>query len=95
MKKKSGNEVVFCATVFCAMAIAVAPLPTHAQKGEMPGWAPALHDAQVALVRTYIRKSFGNNAPPVMSTSVAAVRTASALRTKPYTAAELAKLPLK
>ena len=64
-------------------------------KGEMPGWAPALNDAQVASVLTYIRKSFGNAAPPVTAVSVAAVRTASALRKKPYTAAEIAKLPAK
>lgn len=61
-------------------------------KGEMPGWAPALNDAQVAMVLTYIRKAFGNNAPPVTAERVAAVRTASALRKKPYTAAELPML---
>jgi mono/diheme cytochrome c family protein len=61
-------------------------------KGDMPGWAPALNDAQVALVLTYIRKSFGNNAPPVTAERVAAIRAASALRKKPYTAAELPRL---
>ncbi|MBC8087534.1 MAG: cytochrome c [Phycisphaerae bacterium] len=61
-------------------------------KGEMPGWAPALNDAQVAAVLTYIRKSFGNNAPPVTAQQVEQVRTASALRSKPYTSAELPKL---
>jgi len=61
-------------------------------KGEMPGWAPALNDAQVAAVLTYIRKSFGNNAPPITAELVAKVRTASALRKKPYTAADLPKL---
>lgn len=61
-------------------------------KGEMPGWAPALNDAQVALVLTYIRKSFGNNAPPITADHVASVRAASAARTKPYTAADLPKL---
>ena len=64
-------------------------------KGEMPGWAPALSDAQVASVLTYIRKSFGNAAPPVTADKVAAVRTVTALRKKPYTAAEIAKLPAK
>ncbi|MEP6835399.1 MAG: cytochrome c [Gemmatimonas sp.] len=64
-------------------------------KGEMPGWAPALSDAQVASVLSYIRKSFGNNAPPVSVATIAAVRSATALRKKPYTAAEIAKLPLK
>ncbi|MGV3710579.1 MAG: c-type cytochrome [Gemmatimonas sp.] len=61
-------------------------------KGEMPGWAPALNDAQVASVLTYIRKSFGNNAPAVTAERVAAVRKSSASRTKPYTAAELANI---
>ena len=64
-------------------------------KGEMPGWAPALNDAQVASVLTYIRKSFGNAAPPVTAERVGAIRAASALRKKPYTAADLAKLPTK
>jgi mono/diheme cytochrome c family protein len=61
-------------------------------KGEMPGWAPALNDAQVASVLTYIRKSFGNNAPAVTAERVAAVRMSSAARSKPYTAAELASI---
>lgn len=61
-------------------------------KGEMPGWAPALNDAQVAAVLTYVRKSFGNNAAPITAEQVAKVRAASALRKKPYTAAELPKL---
>lgn len=66
-------------------------------KGDMPGWAPALNDAQVALVLTYIRSAFGNKAPAVTADRVAAVRAASAARVKPYTAAELPKLmaPLK
>lgn len=61
-------------------------------KGDMPGWAPALNDAQVASVLSYVRKSFGNNAPPITAERVAAIRAASALRKKPYTAAELPKL---
>jgi len=61
-------------------------------KGEMPGWAPALNDVQVAAVLTYIRKSFGNTASAIAAPQVAAVRAATAQRTKPYTAIELAKL---
>ena len=61
-------------------------------KGEMPGWAPALNNAQVAAVLTHIRKSFGNNAAPVTAAMVAKIRAASAVRKKPYTAPELAKL---
>ncbi len=59
-------------------------------KGEMPGWAPALSNGQVAAVLTYIRKSFGNSAPPVSSARVAQIRTNTALRKKPYTVQELA-----
>lgn len=62
-------------------------------KGEMPGWAPALNDAQVASVLSYIRKAFGNNASAISAEQVAAVRAASATRSKPYTAMDLAKLP--
>jgi mono/diheme cytochrome c family protein len=61
-------------------------------KGEMPGWAPALNDAQVAAVLTYVRQSFGNKATPITAETVAKVRTASAQRQKPYTAAELSNL---
>lgn len=62
-------------------------------KGEMPGWAPALNDSQVAAVLTYIRKSFGNSASAVTAEQVAAIRAASVARVKPYTAADLLKLP--
>ncbi len=63
-------------------------------KGEMPGWAPALNDMQVASLLTYLRQSFGNHAPAVSEKRVAAVRAATASRKQPYTAAELAKLPV-
>ena len=61
-------------------------------KGQMPGWAPALDDAQVAAVLTYIRASFGNEAPAITAAHVAAVRKASAQRNTPYTMAELAQV---
>lgn len=61
-------------------------------KGEMPGWAPALSNAQVAAVLTYVRSSFGNKASAIVATRVAQVRTATVTRKKPYTAAEIAKL---
>jgi len=60
--------------------------------GQMPGWAAALNDAQVASVLTYVRSSFGNKAGPVTAAQVAAVRKATALRKTPYTAQELAQL---
>lgn len=61
-------------------------------KGEMPGWAPALSDAQMAAVLTYIRSSFGNKASAITAESVAKVRAATTGRAKPYTAAEIAAL---
>lgn len=61
-------------------------------KGEMPGWAPALSDAQMAAVLSYIRSSFGNKASAITAESVARVRAQTASRTKPYTAAEIAAI---
>lgn len=61
-------------------------------KGEMPGWAPALNDAQVAAVLTYVRRSFGNNAPAITPEKVAQIRAATVTRKTPYTIAELAKV---
>lgn len=61
-------------------------------KGDMPGWAPALTNAQVAVVLTYVRSSFGNKASAITVEQVAKIRTASAARKKPYTATELTSL---
>jgi len=60
-------------------------------KGAMPGWGPILDDGQIAAVATYIRKSWGNKAPPVGVAIVAQIRRASADRKTPWTAEELRK----
>ena len=60
--------------------------------GLMPGWAPTLNDAEVAAVATYIRASWGNQAPPVTAATVAQLRAAYATRTTPWTLAELARV---
>lgn len=60
--------------------------------GEMPAWA-RLNDNQLAAVATYIRKSFGNDAPPVESATVATIRAETAGRTSPWTEADLKSLP--
>jgi cytochrome c6 len=46
--------------------------------GPMPNFDQQLTDAQIASVLTYVRSSFGNNAPAVSATTVAGVRNARA-----------------
>jgi len=57
--------------------------------GVMPPWGGALDDQGIADIATYIRTNFGNDAPPITSEEVAAVRAATQGRTKPWTANEL------
>lgn len=58
---------------------------------EMPAWGQ-LKDEQIAAVLTYIRASWGNDAPAVAPETVARVRAASGDRTRHWTAAELSAL---
>jgi mono/diheme cytochrome c family protein len=53
----------------------------------------SLKDEQIANVISYVRASFGNNAPEVTPEAVARVRTETAGRTTYWTAAELSKIP--
>jgi mono/diheme cytochrome c family protein len=55
----------------------------------MPPFGGALSNAEVAAVSTYIRRSWGNNAPPVTAATVARIRTANAARNRPWTVGEL------
>jgi mono/diheme cytochrome c family protein len=48
-----------------------------------------LKDPEVAAVLTYVRSSWGNDAPPVTAAAVARVRAATAQRRAPWTAPEL------
>ena len=57
--------------------------------GMMPPWGAFLDDQQVADVLTYIRTSFGNEAPAVTPEEVAKVRAIVAERKETWTAAEL------
>lgn len=54
----------------------------------MPPWKH-LRDEQLAAVATYVRGSWGNRAGPVEPEMVRAVRTATAVRSRAWTAAEL------
>ena len=51
-----------------------------------------LKDEQIANVLTYVRQEWGNNAPAVSAETVAKIRTETAGRTAPWTAAELLKI---
>ena len=57
--------------------------------GKVPGSGYNWRDDQIAAVLTYIRQEWGNQAGPVTSEQVTAIRTQEATRTKPWTAAEL------
>lgn len=50
----------------------------------MPAFGPQLSDNEVALVVSYARSSFGNQAPAVTAEDVAAVRASLAGRTEPW-----------
>jgi mono/diheme cytochrome c family protein len=57
--------------------------------GLMPPVGGALDDEQIASVLTYVRREWGQTGDPIEATAVAAVRRASAGRTRPWTEAEL------
>lgn len=65
-----------------------------AYNGTMVPWRP-LPDEDLAYVISFVRNSWGNNAPAVTPEDVAKVRKETANRTSPWTAEELLKVPLK
>ena len=60
--------------------------------GMMPPWGGVLKDPELAAVLTYVRGAWGNKAAPITTAKVAAIRAATASRTTPWTAAELANV---
>jgi mono/diheme cytochrome c family protein len=54
----------------------------------MPPWQ-SLSDGELAAVLSYVRHSFGNNAPAVTAEDVARERAATSSRTTPWTIGEL------
>ena len=60
--------------------------------GMMPPWGGVLKDPELAAVLTYVRSTWGNKGAPVTVSKVAAIRAATASRTTPWTAAELANV---
>ena len=60
--------------------------------GAMPAIGPGGYnftDERIAAVLTYVRQEWGNTAPPVTKEKVTEIRTKTAGRTTPWTAAEL------
>jgi len=57
--------------------------------GLMPPLGGALSDEQIASVLTYIRREWGNTAPPVAPEDVLEIRGLTKTRTKPWSDAEL------
>lgn len=55
-----------------------------AYNGAMPPFKDQLGDAEIAAVSTYVRKQWGNAAPPVTAEVVAAARAATASQTTPW-----------
>ena len=59
----------------------------------MPGHASTLSDAEIANLLTWLRRSMGNDAPPVPVEAVSAIRAAAPERKSMWTAAELLRFP--
>jgi len=60
--------------------------------GAMPTWGAMFKDDEVAAVASYVRRSWGNKAPPILTATVTRVRAQHASRTTPWTVAELFRL---
>ena len=60
---------------------------------EMPPLKDVLDDTAVAEILTYVRHEWGNDAPPVDSGAVKAVRAAEKARSQPWSAGELTAIP--
>ena len=61
--------------------------------GAMPAWEKSLSDKKIAAVASYIRSEWGNAAPEISESKVAAARKELEARTAPYTEAELQQIP--
>ena len=60
--------------------------------GLMPAHGDTLDDAGIAAVLTYIRRAWGQTAPPIDAAAVQQVRAATAGRTRAWTPEELAQI---
>ena len=60
--------------------------------GLMPPLGAVLNDDQIAAVLTYVRREWGQDGSPIDPATVRQVRAATAERSRPWTADELAKI---
>jgi mono/diheme cytochrome c family protein len=72
-----------------AIAIRILLHGKEGQTGLMPPLGTTLSDQQVAAALTYIRREWGHGASAVLPAAVAAERTATSSRTRPWTEGEL------
>jgi mono/diheme cytochrome c family protein len=61
--------------------------------GAMPAWEKTLADKKIAAVLSYVRSSFGNTAPEISESKVAAARAEFASKTDLWTEAQLQQIP--
>ena len=61
--------------------------------GAMPAWEKALSDKKIAAVASYVRATWGNTAPEISETKVAAAKKEFASRVDPWTEADLLAIP--
>ncbi len=97
----AGSEWVLAADPSRIIRIALDGLTGPIQvKGQpfsnaMLAWRPTLNDEEIAQVLTFVRKNWGNEAPPVKTQDVEAIRKETAKRTTPWTVPELEQVKLK
>jgi mono/diheme cytochrome c family protein/glucose/arabinose dehydrogenase len=91
-----GLERIAPGLIGSAFALAPAEIPVRillngkeGAIGLMPPVGTTLDDGQIADVLTYVRREWGQGAEPIDAAAVAAIRAASAGRTRPWTEAEL------
>ena len=61
--------------------------------GAMPPWEGALNNKKIAAVATYVRSSWGNNAPEINEAKVAAARAEFSKQTASWTAEQILQIP--
>jgi mono/diheme cytochrome c family protein len=94
-----GREQLAPALVGSELALAAAEISVRivlngkeGSTGLMPPLGTTLTDDQIAAALTYIRREWGHTASPVAPSVVKDVRAATAGRTRPWTADELARI---
>jgi mono/diheme cytochrome c family protein len=95
-----GQDTLAPTLVGAAFTVAAAEIPIRillngkeGAIGLMPPVGSKLSDEQIASVLTYVRREWGQTAPPVDADTVKSVRALSIGRNRPWTDDELMKLP--